>query len=186
MKCLRTIAVLLFPAISAACSFNYTALDAGTSQPPDMVFMDVSVDRYENSRLSVQVTAALLELYDRDRVWAAETVGFTSYSILHEVDAAGSAGILMLDDRTSIYMLGNGTYFYVADDDISVHSEALRWSKPSNQLQGPLEDEVVLVKGDGTTLKGRGFRADTLAQEYVFETMVSGVIVSGSTVGSNE
>jgi len=186
MKWLRTLVFLLLSAVITGCTFNYTTLDAGTLQPPDMVFTDVSVDRYENSRLSIHITAAVLELYDQDRVWVAETVGFTSYSIMNEVDAAGSAGLLMLDDGTSIYILGNGAYFYVAEDDISVHSDALRWSKASHQLQGPLDGEVILVKGDGTTLQGRGFRADTLAQEYAFGAEVSGVIVSEPIGDENE
>ncbi len=161
-----------------SCTFNYSMEGSALENVPDMVLSEAVIDRYEDGALAVQLSAEKLEMYDQDRVWAGETVAFTSFSAdtSQQIDTTGSAGLLLIDDRSGLYSLGNTAYFYIASDDMSIHAEALRWAKTAHTLSGPQNSEVVLVKGDGTTIRGNGFSADTLRYAYRFDSAVSGLL----------
>lgn len=169
---------LAIPLLS--CSFNYTDGLDGAKAYPDMEMSGVSLSRYENSQVSMVLSAGLLELYDSDKVWAGTDIAFTQYSKEEDgkIESEASAGLVLIDDDTSVYSLGNDVRFHVAKDDLSVEAPDLQWAKKTNRLSGSDSGEVEVRDGDGTVLRGVGFFADTLSREYWFSHTVSGDMVN--------
>ncbi len=183
-----TACVLAFLSAFSACSFNYAEGDGEGKTLPEMVMVDAAARRYEDSRVRVEFRAKVLEVYDSDKVWAAEGASFTEYEAngSGEVHSEGSAGILVIDDRAGIYTLGKGTTFRVIGDDILLNAPDLRWSKRDNALAGPEGGVVEARERDGTVIRGTGFFADTLRHSYRFSGQISGEFVrSPSGAGSD-
>jgi len=153
--------------------------------------LNAEASRYEVAEKSVVFSAAILEVYDADRVWAAEQVTFMEYAEDGTIELEGEAGLLLLDDDEGVYTLGNDTEFFVRDDGIRMRASDLQWVKKLHRLCGPENGVVEIIKDDGSTVRGTGFFADTLSRSYFFSDNFSGVIVTSSDdqdgeIGSHE
>lgn len=179
-----TACILALSAVFASCSFNYAEGDGEGKVLPEMVMTDAVATRYESSKVNVVFRAKVLEVYDSDKVWAAEGVSFTEYAAngSGDVHAEGSAGILVIDDGAGVYTLGKGTTFRVLEDDVFLTAPDLRWRKKENALAGPDDGMVEVREKDGTVIRGTGFFADTLRRSYRFSGKISGEFVRGSTL----
>jgi len=178
-------AVFLSFAVFSGCSFNYdTELTAGEAIP-EMVMTRAAAYRYEDSRLSIVLNAGALEIYDADQVWAGSDVSFVQYAPdgSDTVDAEGAAGLVLIDENSEIYTLGKQATFHLKRDDLFLRASDLRWCKKTHRLNGPLAGEVELERGDGSSIRGTGFYADTLSRFYRFSDAVQGRI-SGKQIAS--
>ena len=178
-RTLRGAALIIASLPLLSCSFNYADGLDSTKAYPDMEMSGVSLSRYEDTRVSMVLSAGLLELYDSDKVWAGTDVAFTQYSKSEDgkVESEAQAGLVLIDDGESLYSLGDDVRFHVVKDNISVEAPDLQWAKNTNRLAGSDSGEVEIREGDGTVLKGVGFFADTLSREYWFSRTVSGDMV---------
>lgn len=169
---------VLFVVSLASCTFDYSTADASGDSVPQMVLTDAKAQRYENSRLAVEVNAKVLELYDADKVWAGKDVSFTQYKNTGsgEVEAQGFAGLLLVDDGEESYFLGSSVSFRVMEDGITLEAPDLRWQKKTHSLSGPADGAITLAKDDGSSIIGTGFFADTLSRRYVIDRAVSGAL----------
>lgn len=174
-----TACVLALLSTLASCSFNYAEGDGEGKTLPEMVMVDAAARRYEASRVRIEFRARTLEVYDSDKVWAAEGASFKEYdsSGSGDVRAEGTAGVLVIDDGSGIYSLGRGASFRVSDGDFAMNASDLRWSKGDNALAGPEDGLVEVRERDGTTVRGTGFFADTLRRSYRFSGQISGEFV---------
>jgi hypothetical protein len=146
-----------------------------------MILEDAVVERYENSSLSIKVNARVLEIYDKDRVWAGTDVAFTQLAGngSGKIDSEGSAGLLLIDNNSEVYTLGNGSRFTLVADGMTLSAPDLRWIRKTQQLYGTVDGEVEITKEDGSVMRGTGFYADTLSRAFALEGGVSGTMVSG-------
>ncbi len=174
-----TACILAFVTAFSSCSFNYAEGDGEGKTLPEMVMIDAAAKRYEDSRVRIEFRARALEVYDADKVWAAEGVSFTEYAGSGEqgVRAEGSAGVLVIDDRAEIYTLGREASFRMIDDDLFLAAPDIRWSRKDNALAGPEDGVVEVRERDGTVIRGTGFFADTLRRTYRFSGRISGEFV---------
>ncbi len=175
----RGVASVALSLFFLSCSFNYNEGLDMTKAYPDMEMSGVTLSRYENARVSMTLTAGMLELYDSDKVWAGTDISFTQYSKDGDkkVESEAFAGIALIDDKASVYSLGNDVRFRVVKDDLSVEADDLQWAKKTNRLCGSESGEVEIQKADGTILRGTGFFADTLSREYWFAGVVEGTMI---------
>jgi len=176
----RTVYILTAMALFAgsSCSFNYGNISGTDDMVPEMVLEAVTANRYEDASLSVVFTANTLEMYRSDRLWAADSVSFVQYASggSTEIEARGSAGLMLVDDIDEIYTLGEGVTFEFLSDNLFVSANDLRWSKKERNLCGTRTGEVVISKDDGTMVRGIGFFADTASRTYDFAENVSGML----------
>jgi hypothetical protein len=193
-SCLMKVAWLPLIALLSAflallsCSFDYNG--AGSSGPavPELLLTEVEASRYENARLSMVLSAGVLEMYDADRIWAGENVHFIQYSRDGKgtLEAEGSAGLLLVDDASDVYTLGDQISFHLVSDNLFIRADELRWAKKTQQLAGPADGDVSVEEKDGSMISGAGFFADTLARKYEFRKPVSGVLVSDGSASEAE
>jgi len=176
-----TLCLLLTVLITlASCSFDYRDEALSGEPSPEMVMINAEASRYENAEKSVFFSAAVLEVYDSDRVWAAESVQFVEYSDdgTGTVEIEGGAGILLIDEKDEVYSLGEQTSFFVREDGIRMNASDLQWAKKRHCLYSADSGIVEIIKDDGSTIRGTGFFADTLSRSYLFKRDFSGVIVT--------
>lgn len=174
---LRLSVAFLFLSLCISCSFQYgDILQDGAI--PEMVLQDVAVDRYENNTVSMRLTAAMLEMYGSERIWAARDMTFTQYSAeTGEEYASGSAGLLLANEALEVYTLGDSIQMYLREDGMYLQATDLQWSKKNGVVTAPENGEVAIRKDDGTSIRGTGFIADTASHSYQFSHAVSGVLV---------
>lgn len=178
------IPITLILTVFLSCSFNYQDEALTGEDAPEMILRNANAARYDNAEKSVVFSADILEIYDADRVWAAETVRFTEYADNGNTAAAleGVAGLLLIDEKESVYSLGGGTDFFIREDGLRVIASDLQWQTKLHQLYGPENGTVQLIRDDGSSVQGTGFHADTLRRSYLFKHNFSGVI-AGKTTG---
>lgn len=170
----------------SSCTFNYSDGTGLGPAIPDMVLTDVSAQRYEDAKLSMVLSADMLEMYDTDGVWAGENVSFVQYSgdTPDEVEAEGSAGFLLVDQDEEVYSLGEDISFHLLTDDLFFTANDLQWTKKAHRLSGSANGEVAIEESDGSIIRGTGFVADTLARVYEFSDPVSGQLVNEDSAPS--
>ena len=175
----RCLLAVLCPII-VSCSFDYRDEALSGESAPELVMRNAEASRYEKAEKSIVFSAAILEVYDADRVWAAEQVSFVEYADdgSGSVELEGKAGLLLLDDNEGVYTLGGDTEFFVRDDGLRMRASELQWVKKLHRLYGSETGMVELIKDDGSAVSGTGFFANTLSRSYLFKNDFSGVIVT--------
>ena len=176
------ISVATFP-LFLSCSFNYGNEAFSNKMIPEMVLTGVEASRYKDARLSMVLSADMLEMYDTDQIWAGEKVSFLQYASdgSGTLEAEGQAGILLVDDASDVYSLGENTTFHSIKDNLVFSAEDLRWTKQTHRLSSPVNGKVEIEKSDGSKISGTGFFADTLARVYEFSNPVTGKLVNGNS-----
>ena len=171
---------------SAACTFNYQDSPQAGNKPPDMLFSHVTFRRYEDAQLDTVAHIQLLEMYDSEKIWAGEQIAFTRYAQA-QGDAApkesmtGNAGLMLIEEYSGTYSLGDTVSFHLINDDYRITSPALLFEKNENLLTAPQDAEVAISHGSDTTVKGKNFSANTQTKEYSFKKQTSGVITINNT-----
>jgi len=162
----RFSAFAIIPVLFLSCSFNYNEGLDGEKAYPDMEMSGVSLSRYENARVTIVLSAGMLEIYDSDRVWAGSDVAFVQYAAdgTGAVESEAKSGIILIDDSASVYSLGGDVEFHQVKEDIKLRAGDLQWSKKTSRLSGSKTGEVEIDDGSGTVLRGAGFYPDRQQQ----------------------
>ncbi len=171
----------------SACSFDYGSELADDTSIPEMTMTGVNASRYENARLSVELRASILEMYDADKIWTASDVEFVQYTNTGDgaIEAEGSAGLFLVDDAADVYSLGQTASFRIVEDNLFLTASDLRWDRSVHTLVSGLASSVELERSDGSVIVGTGFSANTLSREYQFTGSVAGKLVSGGASSSD-
>ncbi len=143
-----------------------------------MVFSHVTLRRYTQDKQEVRADAGLLERYDSDKVWAGSMIGFTQYDLETEKESVkGSTGLMLVNEAAKEYYLGNKVFCHTLEDDFTVRSTALIWKETEGLLAAPVNESVRVTHGDGLTIEGKGFSANTKTKTFMFKTGTSGTII---------
>lgn len=160
--------------VYTSCSFDYSEGGAD-SPPPDMTFSNTHAVRYSDGKKTMEITAATLEIYSQEKIWAGENVAFDEYPENGGGENSASAGLMLLDEKAETYTLGRGVVFTISEDDITIHADDVRWNKAEGLLSSPVNSSVSISSGN-ITATGRGFSADTKGRSYLFSADVSGIM----------
>lgn len=159
------------------CSFSYGADPVQETPLPGLVLTNASVFRYEDMKLSVEIRAGLLELYDGDSMWAGENLFFAQYAKNSgEIDSEGKAGYMLINDREELYYLGGPLVFSLYDEGLDIVAPDIRWNRRLHHLSASRDGTVEVRTDDGSIIRGSGFFADTLSGRFAFSGGVSGIL----------
>ncbi|MGP1455273.1 MAG: LPS export ABC transporter periplasmic protein LptC [Treponema sp.] len=170
---------------SAACTFNYQDSPQSGNKQPDMVFSNVTFRRYEDAQLDTIAHIKALEMYDSEKMWAAENIAFTRYAQGSDVpkeSMTGTAGLMLIEEYSGTYNLGDTVSFHLINDDYRISSPALLFKKNDNLLMAPQDAVVTISHGADTKVEGKNFSANTQTKEYSFKKQTSGVITVNNAV----
>lgn len=162
--------------VLAGCSFSYESDTPLSESVPDMTLHTVHIQRFEKGFQQTEAYGNIVEFYNNDDVWVGKGTRFTGYETNAENKRSfsGTAGSFYIDEKNEEFYLGGTVSFMLETDHIHITAPALFWEKRQNRLSAPQDASVEIKKKDELTMRGRGFSANTLTQEFEFTNGLSG------------
>jgi LPS export ABC transporter protein LptC len=179
MSCYRRIAIcfaLLSSLTAAGCSLKYSEdVRSAEGSVPEFVFSDADFSRYEDSKNTLSMHAKRLEQYKGGNKTYADNIQFKTRDKDGNVDTEGACGLLSSDSSQKEYSLYDGIKIYNHSRNIQIDADQLRWNGKNEQLTSGRNDTIT-IKKEGTTIRGSGFSASGVSNEFVFTGAVSGTV----------
>ena len=175
-----TVALFVLAAFLSGCSLDYGRSRLATEiseDTPDTILFVVTHTVVRDGVPRFIVAADRAETFGKRRRQYLHAVEF------RELDAAGSTVAFGVADfaeyrtDTEDFELSGNLRFYSAEEDAWLTAEHLFWNDEARLLTSRPEDTVVLERGDGTLIRGRGFLAEMARSVIRFEDGVSGTLV---------
>ncbi|MDR2303776.1 MAG: LPS export ABC transporter periplasmic protein LptC [Treponema sp.] len=161
-----------------ACSFDYGGTEELESERPDLVMNDVEYVRVRKSDPQVRFMAELVERYEDKQVVDLKNFSFEQFDRHgEEINARGRAGTAEVELESGNVELGDGVQISVQSEDFTVETGRLHWHDKDRVLSGNLEDEVRILRENGTSFSGRGFSANARSRTWGFEGGLSGTYI---------
>lgn len=168
--------LLLSGLLTAGCSLKYSEdVRNAEDSVPEFVFSDADFTRYENSKNTVSMHAKKLEQYKGGNKTYADSISFTMRDKDGAVDTEGSCGLLASDSQTEKYSLYNDIQIFNHSRKVRISADQLRWNGRNEQLTSGRSDTITIIK-EGTTIRGSGFSASGVSNEFAFTGAVSGTV----------
>ena len=173
---MKKIGLLSFSAILfLSCSLKYSDTADVDDIVPELSFTNTKITRYEDDRITVEMSADSVEQYKDSSESYAQNLSFTAYDDDNEISTKGSCGYLFADTSKELYELFSGIELYNYSDKTNFFADILRWNKKTEQLTSSLTS-TVRVEKDDTVMEGKGFSASGISKTFTFSGSVTGDI----------
>jgi LPS export ABC transporter protein LptC len=160
------------------CSFDYGANNGEDAGLPDLVMNDVEYVRVRDGDPQVRFRAELAERYEDRQLMELRNFSFEQFSGHGEdIDSTGKAAAARVELDSGNIGISGGVSLSVDSEDITIETDRLDWQDKERQLSGAPEAPVQIVRDDGTSFQGRGFKANTRSRSWEFTGPVSGVYI---------
>jgi LPS export ABC transporter protein LptC len=170
--------ILLASFCALGCSFDYGANNGEDTGLPDLVMTDVEYVRVRDGDPQVRFRAELAERYEDRQLMELRNFSFEQFSRHGEdIDSTGKAAAARVELDSGNIGISGGVSLSVDSEDITIETESLDWQDRERQLSGDPEASVRIVRDDGTSFQGRGFKANTRSRSWEFTGPVSGVYI---------
>jgi LPS export ABC transporter protein LptC len=170
--------ILLVSFTISGCSFDYGADNAQNTDLPDLVMNDVEYVRVRDGDPQVRFQAEQAERYENQQLMELRNFSFEQFSNHGgEVDSTGKAAAARVELESGNIGLSGGVSLSVDSEDITIQTESLDWLDEERQLSGGPEAPVRILRDDGTSFQGRGFRANTRSRNWEFIGPVGGAYI---------
>jgi len=174
--------ILVFLAlVMAACSFNYDTA-AEEDNEPDLIMKGAEYVRIEGGNPVVRVRADELRRYEKTHIMELELFKFDQFNAapddnveIPDINVRGNAGKARIETDTNNLSMENGVFVEVKSEDINLEAQELSWKDKERHLTAP--GKVTISRGDGTTMEGEGFSADTRKKSWEFQADAEGSVV---------
>ena len=164
----------------AACSLDYDQARLATEispDTPDTILHDVIHTVVRDGRPRFVVRAERSESYRERRRQYLYHVEFLELDAEGETATYGVADSGEYKTDTEDIDLTGGLRFYSAVEDAWLTAERLSWKNDTRTLTSLPDETVILERGDGTEIRGRGFVAEMARSMLRFEDGVSGTLI---------
>jgi len=174
-------------ALLASCSLDYEGAELAGELPerlPDTVATDLVHRVVENSRTSLEVTAARAATWESQHRTVLDAVTFVEYDRQGQQAVEGSAGRVVFHTDTEDAEISGRVNVHSDVEEAGIETESLTWKSKPRLLAAPVHDRVVITKDDGSRIEGTGFTGDFRRREIAFSGPVQGTYVwSGEEEG---
>jgi LPS export ABC transporter protein LptC len=161
-----------------ACSFDYGDTEELENERPDLVMNDVEYVRVRKGDPQVRFMAELVERYEDKQIVDLKNFSFEQFDRHgEEINARGRAGTAEVELESGNVELGDGVQISVQSEDFTVETGRLYWHDKDRVLSGNLEDEVRILRENGTSFSGWGFSANARSRTWGFEGGLSGTYI---------
>lgn len=167
--------IFLVCIFSFSCSLKYGETVSVEEKIPEFVFQDTTITRYEDKKVTVEISAETLEQYKDTPETFAKGVQFTAYNDDGEIMTDGNCGYLFTNTDTEIYELYEDIELFNHDDNTKFFADVLRWNAKSEQLTSG-RGNMVRIETEDTVMHGSGFSASGVSKNFVFTGTVTGDI----------
>ncbi|MDR0876479.1 MAG: LPS export ABC transporter periplasmic protein LptC [Treponema sp.] len=168
----------VFALLAISCSFDYGTEAAPDNNMPDIVMYNVDYVRVRNGDPQVRFQAELVERYEDRRTMELQNFSFEQFgSHGTEIDAVGRAGTAHVELDSGNITLSEGVNLEVESEDIIIKTEKLSWLDFDRVLSSGHEEEVSILRENGTGFTGMGFSANARSRTWEFSGEVGGSYV---------
>lgn len=182
---MKKIGLLSLPALLLlSCSLKYSDTADVDDIVPELSFTNTTITRYEDDRVTVEMSADSLEQYKDSSESYAKNLSFTAYDSDNEISTKGSCGYLFADTSKELYELFSGIELYNYSDKTNFFADILRWNKKTEQLTSAVNSTVRIEKDD-TVMEGKGFAASGISKTFSFSGGVTGDIDTSDNKSEN-
>jgi LPS export ABC transporter protein LptC len=161
-----------------ACSFDYGDTEDLENERPDLVMNDVEYVRVRKGDPQVRFMAELVERYEDKQIVDLKNFSFEQFDRHGEdINARGRAGTAEVELESGNVELGDGVQISVQSEDFTVETGRLHWHDKDRVLSGNPEDEVRILRENGTSFSGWGFSANARSRTWGFDGGLSGTYI---------
>lgn len=162
-----------------ACSLEYEEPLATeiSEDTPDTILFSFTHTVVQGGSPRFVVGAERAETYGERKRQYLSGVRFTELADDGSVLTDGTADSAEYDTDTEDFELSGNLRFYSAGEDAWLTADELFWDNAARVLTSEPADPVLLERGDGTVIRGRGFVAEMGRSIIRFEDGVSGTLV---------
>lgn len=167
------------------CSLRYNEPVSATDTSPELEFSDVNYKRYEDRKITAEVTAETLEQYRDTNEAYAQNAHFRSWDDEQNLVNEGECFLLGADSENEIYTLFSNINIENMDQNFSLRAQNLKWDGKNQKLTSG-KDDTIFIRRDDVEFQGQGFTADGITHTFTFESQVSGTITTQDNGGSSD
>ncbi|MFP4114279.1 MAG: LPS export ABC transporter periplasmic protein LptC [Spirochaetota bacterium] len=167
-------------ALLGSCSLDYDQARLASEisdDTPDTVLFGVTHTIVRDGRTRFIVEADRVESFEERRRQYLQRVRFVELGADGEVVTDGTAESAEYQTDTEDFELTGDLRFYSAEEDAWLTAEYLYWNSEERTLTSEPSEPVLLERGDGTVIRGRGFVAEMGRSMIRFGDGVSGTLV---------
>ena len=179
--------LLLICVVFAACSFDYGRTEEDDESKPDIVMEDVEYLRIRGGDLTMRFKAEVAERYEERQILRLLNISFEQLENRGtEINAIGWAGEALVETDTGNARLSEMVRVEIDSEDVIIETSGLRWRDAEKELLGIDDDEVEILRSDGTRFTGRGFSANIRERTFGFTAGVEGTYVDNEDSSEEE
>lgn len=167
----------------SACSLDYSQSRLATEideETPDSILFEVTHTVVRDGVPRFIVEADRAESFGARRQQLLTGVRFRELNQQGEIVTDGTAQLATYNTDSEDFELSGDLRFFSAEEDALLIADVLRWDSDLRLLTSDPEQPVVVERGDGTAITGRGFVAEMGSSIIRFEEGVSGTLVESS------
>jgi LPS export ABC transporter protein LptC len=164
------------------CSLDYSKAMVAedlSEKIPDTSFNDFKDVRVKDNAIVNKLEAGRAETFGKLKKTVFTDLHFVQLDSKGTVLTEGWADRVILHSDTDDAELSGNIRFTSSADEISINAETLFWENDKKRIYSDPENEVRLVKKDGSFMTGRGFEAFLGKRLINFSKGVSGQYTSG-------
>ena len=168
---------ILIP-LFVACTFDYGESGSSERELPDLVMENVEYIRVRSADPIAKFQAERAERYEKQGLMKLQNFSFEQYGDKgEEVNVTGKAGNASVEIESGDIVMTIGVRLEVESEDIIIETELLDWRDEPRILSTGTEDEVTVLRENGTNFTGIGLRADARKRTWQFSGYVSGIFI---------
>ena len=169
---------LLYALLLAACSFDYGDGENLEDSRPDIVMENIEYVRVRGGDILARFHAEYAERWEDRQTMELRNFTFEQMEDRGEtVNVEGSAKAAAVHLDTGDITLSGGVLVSIESEDVVISTYGLEWKDREKTLTGGEEEEVDVLRSDGTSFTGRGLSADIRSRVWSFSGEVSGTYV---------
>ena len=171
-------ALVLF--LLAGCSLDYRAAVAegqAAENLPDTVAIGLVHKIHKDGRLSLQLEASRAESYNSRNQTILTDAHFVEFDAKGGTATEGKASKVIFHTDTENAEISGSVHVHSATEKGDVTAESLSWENKTKILTAPPAEIVAIIKDDGSSLSGSGFKGDFKTRMVTFSGPVKGTYV---------
>mgnify|MGYP006292700171 CR=1 FL=1 len=166
--------------LAAGCSLDYSGTDLAEEMPeevPDSVFSDYVFTSVRDGTPVYRIYAREARLYHGKHEAQLEGVFFREFADDGSVVTEGTAETAVVNTATDDVRLQGDLRFASSLYEAEIRAESLSWNSDQETLTSRPEQEVTILRENGTRIRGRGLKVHAPSRTIEFTGPVSGEYV---------
>jgi LPS export ABC transporter protein LptC len=169
---------LLTAVCYVSCTFDYGEREHFDDDLPDLVMENVEYVRVRSADPLARFQAERAERFDNLGVMRLQNFSFEQYGERgEEINAQGSAVFASVDIDSGDIFMDLGVRLEVESEDIIIKTNQLEWLDEPRILSTGRDDNVNILRENGTSFTGVNLRVDARQRTWEFAGNVSGIFI---------